>query len=176
MQADAEHEQDHANLRQLLGERLIGGEPGRVRAQCHPGQQIPHQWREAQSQHAISSRGGDQQTGGESEQQVGFVHSATITADTAVGHLAAPGASNPDRQTWVTTQAVAWSHLAAHVAPCDGDSPGTSGAWRPFAKHRGPDRWPARGFTLSNEVPNIDRLATLLGHARVSHPHKLLDG
>ncbi len=45
MQADAEHQQDDADLGQLVGELLVGDEAGRERPDQHAGQQIADQRR-----------------------------------------------------------------------------------------------------------------------------------
>ncbi len=45
MQSDAEHQQDHADFRQLPGQRLIGDEPRRVGTDHQSRQQITHQRR-----------------------------------------------------------------------------------------------------------------------------------
>ena len=49
VQADAEHEQDDADLREFAGERLIGDEAGRVRPHRDAGQQIAGQGRQPQA-------------------------------------------------------------------------------------------------------------------------------
>ena len=49
MQADAEHQQDHADLGELRGERLIADEAWRVRADEHAGKQITDDGRQAQA-------------------------------------------------------------------------------------------------------------------------------
>ena len=40
LQADAEHQQDHADLGELLRDRSIYGQTGRVRAEQRAGQQV----------------------------------------------------------------------------------------------------------------------------------------
>ena len=49
LQADAEHQQDDADLRQLFRQRRIGHEARRVRPDQHAGQQIAHDRRKAQA-------------------------------------------------------------------------------------------------------------------------------
>ncbi len=49
MQADREHQQDHADFGQFVGKRLIGDEPGRERSYDDTGEQITDQRRHAQS-------------------------------------------------------------------------------------------------------------------------------
>ena len=48
MHADAEHQEDDADLRQFRRQRLIGDEARRVRSNGHAGQQIAHQRRHLQ--------------------------------------------------------------------------------------------------------------------------------
>ena len=48
LQADAEHQQDDADLGQLLGQRGVGDEAGRVRADERPGQQVADDRRQAE--------------------------------------------------------------------------------------------------------------------------------
>ena len=47
LQADAEHQQDDADLGELLGQRAVGDEARRVRADEQPGEQIADDRREA---------------------------------------------------------------------------------------------------------------------------------
>ena len=69
MQADAEHQQDHADFRQLGGERLVGDEARRERPHRDTRQQIADQGRnpqamrkraEHESQHEAGDDGGDE--------------------------------------------------------------------------------------------------------------------
>jgi hypothetical protein len=48
MQADAEHQQDDPELRELGCKRLIGDEARRERAYRNTGEQISNQWRYAE--------------------------------------------------------------------------------------------------------------------------------
>jgi len=49
MQADAEHQQDHADLGELACQRLISNEDGRRRADQHPGDKVTDQRRQAKT-------------------------------------------------------------------------------------------------------------------------------
>ena len=48
LQADAEHQQDDADLGELLGHRRIDGQPGCVRAEQRAGEQVADDRRQAQ--------------------------------------------------------------------------------------------------------------------------------
>ena len=49
LQAHAEHQQDDADLRELLGQRRVGDEARRVRPDEHPGEQVADDGREAET-------------------------------------------------------------------------------------------------------------------------------
>ena len=49
LQADAEHQQDDADLRQLLGQRRVGDEARRVRADQRAGEQVADDRRQAEA-------------------------------------------------------------------------------------------------------------------------------
>src|SRR5262249_3965239 len=49
LQADAEHQEDDANLGELLSERFVRDEPRRVGSDEHPGHQVPHDRRQAEA-------------------------------------------------------------------------------------------------------------------------------
>jgi hypothetical protein len=51
MQPHAEHQQDHADLGQLIGELYIRDEAGRMRADDHAGQQVAEDGRQSHAMH-----------------------------------------------------------------------------------------------------------------------------
>jgi hypothetical protein len=59
LQADPKHEQDHAELGELVGDHLVGDEPGRIRPDQEAGKQVTDDRREpdAKSQIPADERG-----------------------------------------------------------------------------------------------------------------------
>ena len=49
MQADAEHQEDDADLGELVGDGLVGDEARRERADSDAGEEVAHEWRQAQA-------------------------------------------------------------------------------------------------------------------------------
>ena len=74
LQAHAEHQQDDADFRELLGKAAIDDEPGRVRADERAGQQIADNGRQAEAVRDVSEEKRDTQPGGEREDQVITMH------------------------------------------------------------------------------------------------------
>ena len=72
VQADAEHQQDDADLGELLGERGVADEAGGVRADRDAGEQIADDGREAEPLRdaAQHPRGGERGGDGRDERQV----------------------------------------------------------------------------------------------------------
>ncbi|MNR31765.1 hypothetical protein D3C85_1492980 [compost metagenome] len=69
MQANAEHQQHHADLGQLTSQHHIGNKTGRGRADQHPCQQVADQWRHGQARGGIAEQHGQAQPGGDGGDQ-----------------------------------------------------------------------------------------------------------
>ena len=76
LQADAEHQQDDADLGELLGERAIGDEPGRVRADDEPGDEVADDRRELQPLGDVAADQRRDEAAGEREDQIEAMHAA----------------------------------------------------------------------------------------------------
>ncbi len=63
MQADAEHQQDHADLGELIGDVLVGDKSRRERPDDDAGQQIAHQRRDFQPLRHRTEREGEDEAG-----------------------------------------------------------------------------------------------------------------
>ena len=75
LQPDAEHQENHADLRQLLGERAVRDEARRVWTDQDPGEQVADDRRQAD---ALRDEAQDQrraETASECEDQIVVVHS-----------------------------------------------------------------------------------------------------
>jgi hypothetical protein len=70
VQADAEHEQDDADLRHLLRQVPVGDEPRRVRADDDAGQQVADDRREPQSLGDVPQDQRGRQPAGQRQDQV----------------------------------------------------------------------------------------------------------
>ena len=96
LQADAEHQQDHADLGELLGDVAIGDEPGRVRPDHQPGQEVADDRRQLQALGEIAPDERSDEAAGECEDQIEAVHAALWLGPRATmgrRHLAARGES-----------------------------------------------------------------------------------
>jgi hypothetical protein len=78
LQADAKHQQDDADLGELLGQGAIGDEPGRVRADQNASDQIPDNRRKPQPlrDEPASERGN--KAGGQREDQIEAMHASSF--------------------------------------------------------------------------------------------------
>ena len=76
MQADAEHQQDDADLGQLRGEALIGDEAGGEGADDDPGEEISDKRRDAQPMGDNSEQEGQDDGADESGDQRGILRHA----------------------------------------------------------------------------------------------------
>ena len=76
MQADAEHQQDDADLRQLRGEALIGHEAGGEGSDHHPGEEISGKRRDAQPMGDDPEQEGQHDGADEGSDQRGIVRHA----------------------------------------------------------------------------------------------------
>ena len=74
LQADAEHQQDHANLRELLGELRVGDKAGRVRTDERAGQQISDDGRQPEPVRHVPERQCGREPAGEREDQIVGMH------------------------------------------------------------------------------------------------------
>ncbi len=73
MQADAEHQQNDADLRDLAGEIRVTDETGRERADGDPGQETAHERRQAQLACQKPAAKGENQTHHDSDDQRSIV-------------------------------------------------------------------------------------------------------
>ena len=74
LQADAEHQQDDADLGELLGEMLVRDEARRVRADQQPREEIADDGRQAEPMGQVASGQRRRETSGQRHDQVERVH------------------------------------------------------------------------------------------------------
>ena len=79
LQADAEHEEDDADLGEFVCQLLVGDEAGRMRADDESRDEVPHDGREPQAERHVPADEGCGQPAGERQYQVDFVHRPSIT-------------------------------------------------------------------------------------------------
>ena len=77
LQPDAEHQQDDADLGELLGQRRVGDEAGRVRADQRAGEQVADDRRQAEPLREVAEHQRGGQAAGQREDQVVAVHRAS---------------------------------------------------------------------------------------------------
>ena len=80
LQADAEHQQDDADLGQLLGEMLVGHEPWRVRTDQDSREQIPDDRRQAESLRSVASHERGSEAAGQRADEIDGVHVLMIAS------------------------------------------------------------------------------------------------
>ncbi len=73
MQADAEHQQDHADFRELGGEVGIGDEARRERADGDAGDEVAHERRQAHARGEESKAEREDEADGDQRDEFGFV-------------------------------------------------------------------------------------------------------
>ena len=83
LQANAEHQQDDADLRELFRQRAIGDEPWRVWTHENAGDEVTDDGRESQPLRDVAANEGGDQTSGQGEDQVEFVHALPGTRTVA---------------------------------------------------------------------------------------------
>ena len=83
LQADAEHQQDDADLGQLLGEGGVGHKAGRVRADERAGQQIADDRRQAEALRDVAEDQRRGQAAGERQDEVIRVHLVDCASKTS---------------------------------------------------------------------------------------------
>jgi hypothetical protein len=81
LQADAEHQQDHADFGQLLGKRRVGDEAGRVRPDEGAGQEVADDRGQADPLGDVSQEQGGGEPSGEREDQVVAVQGVSIRVE-----------------------------------------------------------------------------------------------
>ncbi|MCY1287514.1 hypothetical protein D9M68_439840 [compost metagenome] len=97
VQADAEHQQDHAELGDFLRQRLVGDVAGRERPGQHAGQQVADQRRDAQAVGQGAEDEGQDEAGGKGGQQRCVVHGL------GSGHAGSGRArGGPAARRWIT--------------------------------------------------------------------------
>jgi hypothetical protein len=74
LQADAEHEEDDADLGQLLGDVGVGHEAGRVRTDERARQQVPNDRREARTLREIPEEEGRGEVAGQRQDEIKVMH------------------------------------------------------------------------------------------------------
>ena len=78
LQADAEHQQDDADLRQLLGQGRVGDEAGRVRADQRAGEQVADDGRKPEALRDVAQDQRGAEASGQRQDQVVCMHDALI--------------------------------------------------------------------------------------------------
>ena len=89
VEADAEHQQDHPDLGELVGQVQVALEAGRVRPDQHAGQQVADDRREAQPLGEQPQHPGGGEPGGDGRDQRELVHASPLLGKT--GRAAAGG-------------------------------------------------------------------------------------
>ena len=74
VQPDAEHQQDDADLGQLLGQGGVGDEARRVRPDEHAGQQVAHDRREPEPLRDVSEDQRRREPAGDGGDEIEAVH------------------------------------------------------------------------------------------------------
>ena len=74
LQADAKHEEDDADLGELLGHRAVSGEPGRVRSDDHAREQISDDRRQTKPLRDVTEDESRGETAGGGQDEVSAVH------------------------------------------------------------------------------------------------------
>ncbi len=93
MQPHPEHQQNDADLRQLVGQRLVGDEARRERPEQHAREQIADQRRGAQAMGQGAEQERKAETGDEHGDQGAVVHASPKVG--GGGGFVALGAANP---------------------------------------------------------------------------------
>lgn len=70
LQADAEHQQDDADFRELLGYFRVGDKSRRVRTDQRAGEQVAHDWGETGSMREVTKDEGCGETSRQCEDQI----------------------------------------------------------------------------------------------------------
>ena len=74
LQSDAEHQQDDADVGELLGEARVGDEAGRIRSDRHSGKQVADEGRESEPLREVTERQRGGETGRQREDQFHLWH------------------------------------------------------------------------------------------------------
>ncbi|HEX2344385.1 MAG TPA: hypothetical protein VHI98_28185 [Vicinamibacterales bacterium] len=81
LHADVEHQEDDADFGELLGERAVGGESRRLRADHHAREEIPHDRRQPKPLGDVAEHEGRSETAGCRQDEVCTMHSALPIQD-----------------------------------------------------------------------------------------------
>ena len=130
MQADAEHQQDDADLGELTRERLVGDEAGRRRADQHAGDEIADERRQAQPMgHRAEHPGKGQRNNDGGDQGMGHrsgTTQAVVPSSARVEGSGLAAASSGDvlgtvtalRTSSIMARAISNSPMITVEAPC----------------------------------------------------------
>ena len=94
LQADAEHEQDHADFRELLGEARVGHEARSMRPDENPAEQIPDNGREPEALRQVAENQGGRESTGERDNQIDAVHGHNCARSAVTWSLRKPQGSS----------------------------------------------------------------------------------